>query len=372
MSQPNLNEDLNIVANSNIKITLLDGDLNIIQALDDEPNDVGGLTSAELKAKFDEGPNKIKTYINGTLIPEILTEEATEAARAAAEAQREVNETQRIENENARIAAEQARVDETNGVVAQANQAAQSWAVGGTGTREGEDTNNAKYWSEQAAAAAGGGVTSFKGRTGAVMPASGDYTAEMVGAYSKEETNTLLQKKADTSSVYSKDESISASTRTALSLPENATPDAALAEIARQLPESGGDIESTDYPSCYYRTVDGVTEWINPPMALGVEYRTTERYLGKPVYVKLVTFGELPINTHKSITAFADNVEKAIDSFGITSDNAKIPTMSYANGYWERCVDVYAWPTGIQIITKNWGSSTVTANIFVKYTKTTD
>ena len=199
MSQPNLNEDLNIVANSNLEITLLDGDLNIIQALDDEPNDVGGLTSAELKAKFDEAGNTIKTYINGTLIPEILTEEATEAARAASEAQREANENQRIENENARIAAEQARVDETSGVVAQANQAAQSWAVGGTGTREGEDTNNAKYWSEQAAAAAGGGVTSFKGRTGSVIPASGDYTAEMVGAYSKDETNTLLQNKADKS-----------------------------------------------------------------------------------------------------------------------------------------------------------------------------
>lgn len=199
MSQPNMNEDLNIVANSNLEITLLDGDLNIIQALDDEPNDVGGLTSAELKAKFDEGPNKIKTYINETLIPEILTEEATEADRAAAEAVREANEEQRIENENARIAAEQARVDETNGIVAQANQAAQSWAVGGTGTREGEDTNNAKYWSEQAEAAAGGGVTSFKGRTGSVTPASGDYTAEMVGAYSKEETDTLLQKKADKS-----------------------------------------------------------------------------------------------------------------------------------------------------------------------------
>ena len=110
MSQPNLNEDLNIVANSNIEITLLDGDLNIIQALDDEPNDVGGLTSAELKAKFDEGPNKIKEYINGTLIPEILTEEATEAARAAAEAQREDNEKQRIGNENARVSAENGRI----------------------------------------------------------------------------------------------------------------------------------------------------------------------------------------------------------------------------------------------------------------------
>lgn len=33
-------------------------------------------------------------------------------------------------------------------------------------------------------------------------------------------------------------------------------------------------------------------EWINPPMTLGTEYRTTERYLGKPVYVKLVDLGE--------------------------------------------------------------------------------
>ena len=51
---------------------------------------------------------------------------------------------------------------------------------------------------------------------------------------------TALQNKADTSSVYSKEESISASTRTALSLPDTATPDDALAEIARQLSESGG------------------------------------------------------------------------------------------------------------------------------------
>ncbi len=37
----------------------------------------------------------------------------------------------------------------------------------------------------------------------------------------------------------------------------------------------------------------GPWEWINPPMDLGTEYRTTERYLGKPVYVKLVDCGEL-------------------------------------------------------------------------------
>ena len=41
--------------------TQLTNDLNIISALDDEPNDVGGLTAAQLKAKFDEGPGVIKT-----------------------------------------------------------------------------------------------------------------------------------------------------------------------------------------------------------------------------------------------------------------------------------------------------------------------
>ena len=36
------------------------------------------------------------------------------------------------------------------------NKTAQSWAVGGTGTRPGEDTDNAKYWANQAQAVVGG------------------------------------------------------------------------------------------------------------------------------------------------------------------------------------------------------------------------
>ena len=58
----------------------------------------------------------------------------------------------------------------------------ESWAVGGTGTRTGENTNNAKYWAMAAQGAASGGVTSFNGRSGIVEPAAGDYTAAMVGA----------------------------------------------------------------------------------------------------------------------------------------------------------------------------------------------
>jgi hypothetical protein len=46
-------------------------DMAIISKLDDEPNDVGGLTGAELKAKFDEGGEALQEYINNTLIPSL-------------------------------------------------------------------------------------------------------------------------------------------------------------------------------------------------------------------------------------------------------------------------------------------------------------
>lgn len=55
-------------------IPTFDDDLGIIQKLDDEPNDVGGLTAAQLKAKFDEGPIAIQDYINDILIPSICAE----------------------------------------------------------------------------------------------------------------------------------------------------------------------------------------------------------------------------------------------------------------------------------------------------------
>ncbi len=40
-----------------MSISEMTDDLGIISSLDDEPNDEGGLTAAELKAKFDEGGN---------------------------------------------------------------------------------------------------------------------------------------------------------------------------------------------------------------------------------------------------------------------------------------------------------------------------
>lgn len=57
--------------------TQLTDDLDFIQKLDDEPNDVGGLSAAELKAEFDKAGNAVKVYINSTLLNEL---EGTNAA----------------------------------------------------------------------------------------------------------------------------------------------------------------------------------------------------------------------------------------------------------------------------------------------------
>lgn len=66
--------------------------------------------------------------------------------------------------------------------------------------------------------------------------------------------------------------------------------------------------ESEDYPGCYYRTVNSEVEWINPPMELDIEYRTTERHMGKAVYTKVISLGALPApGTCKKVKHCFDN-----------------------------------------------------------------
>lgn len=54
-----------------INLTNLTANMNNIQGLSDRPNEIDGLTSAELKAKFDKAGTDIKEFINGTLIQEL-------------------------------------------------------------------------------------------------------------------------------------------------------------------------------------------------------------------------------------------------------------------------------------------------------------
>lgn len=90
-------------------------------------------------------------------------------------------------------------------------------------------------------------------------------------------------------------------------------------------------VEDTTYPGCYYRSVDGVTEWINPPMIAGTEYRTTERWGGKPVYIKMLSCGAMPNkNTTRNVGHGISNMEYIVDFGGVmTRDGSGAISLPY-------------------------------------------
>lgn len=499
-----LTADLNVVANSNLEIQLLDGDLNIIQKLDDEPNDVGGLTSAELKEKFDESGNIIKKYINETLIPAVLTDDATEedrkqaeAARVAAEQGRVTaeasrvtaeqgrtsaesirvqNEQKRVSAENSRVeaeaqraVAEQARADENTGIVAQAtaqanaaagsaesasasaqtaqsaassagiaastassaaaaasgfasqaqasaaaaaqnaasvagiNKTAESWAVGGTGTRPGEDTDNAKYWAQQAQTAAGGDFATKVEAQGYVtahnqsVDAHPDLRAAVAGAvrYDAAQSLTDAQKTKARGNI-------------------DAAPDGfGLGGVLADAPENSEGFADANLITAtgFYRAVRNVLyggwnyiihlnydsatalqlaayvsgevygvrekrlnvwgdwEHTNPPMELGVEYRTTERYLGKPVYYKIVDCGQIADN--KQVEHGIVNIRDCISFQGL---RGRMPMPSISNNNLSDPWSSYVADVDRIKITLACGTRAAgdTCHVMLKYTKTTD
>ena len=60
--------------------------------------------------------------------------------------------------------------------------------------------------------------------------------------------------------------------------------------------------EDATYKGCYYRTVDGVKEWIIPPDVLNTEYRIAKRFNGRPVYRQWWSVGTLVNNTTKTVS----------------------------------------------------------------------
>lgn len=67
-------------------------------------------------------------------------------------------------------------------------------------------------------------------------------------------------------------------------------------------------------------------EWINPPVELGKEYRTTERYNGKPVYRKFVSCGTITANTPAAITYSSDTNCRPISVVGANSNGIAMQT----------------------------------------------
>lgn len=164
-----------------------------------------------------------------------------------------------------------------------------------------------------------------------------------------------------------------------------------LLELLRELVEEGGfgtlindvqklnslQIESEEYPGCYYRIVDGETEWINPPCEYGVEYRLTERFEGKPVYQIALYVAALPNNSFMNVSlnsvianvisvegvAYNESVYSATHPFPVYNEGAATPSAVIQN------VGNSTIGNGVSIRTFG-DMRAYKANIVIKYTKT--
>ena len=110
-------------------------------------------------------------------------------------------------------------------------------------------------------------------------------------------------------------------------------------------------------------------EYINPPMKMDVEYRTTERCWGLPVYYKIVDCGKIADN--KEVAHGIENMHVCISAQGMRGDSV-MPTIYNHNlsDPWS----CYVITVNRTVIKLACGTSAAggNCNVILKYTKTTD
>lgn len=271
-----------------------------------------------------------------------------------------------------------------------------SWAVGGTGTRPGEDTNNAEYWAGQAAAAAGGGVMSFNGRTGTVMPQKGDYKAPDVGAapegYGLGGAAKRLTSADDLNNIWENGWYFwGGGTDAPANVPDMAPGGGGGSWIFMRVSNYDSKNVLQEYWSLNQdaqnqaRRINrngtwGPLEWYNPPMQIGVEYRTTERFNEKPVYAQLVNCGALEARTMKTVMLKIP-VDWVVSCTGMQGPNGnrhrQASPFYYNNGSTELVfycsAEAYHYETEDNLYVYLYATQATTASYaLVKYTKESD
>lgn len=110
-------------------------------------------------------------------------------------------------------------------------------------------------------------------------------------------------------------------------------------------------------------------EWVNPPMASGVEYRTTERVWERPVYYKIVDCGQIVDN--KQVEHGIANMRDCIFCQGL---RGAMPMPSISNNDLSDPWSYYVADVNRTKITLACGTTAAGGNchVILKYTKTTD
>ena len=192
-----------------------------------------------------------------------------------------------------------------------------------------------------------GGVSSFNGRTGAVLPQAGDYNATQIpvsGDPEAENVAAALANKApggfglgEQSKELTSDDDLNAIQAngwyrwgsSALQNAPNMSPGNGdsgyiFARVANYDSQNvlqeywslNQGAQNKAHRICR-NGVWGPLEWINPPMQLGVEYRTIERYQQVPIYTKAVNFGTAPNATSKTVEHGITGFNQCVDVSGI-------------------------------------------------------
>lgn len=253
-----------------------------------------------------------------------------------------------------------------------------------------------------------GGVASFNGRTGAVLPQSGDYNATQIPVSGEPEAETVaaaLSNKAPagygfgdaiqeiaTTSAEESYETYCAKVDAVLDEMPDKT-----AKLVRAYPpavygKAGttvsllyksdanyvvlSNIGSADTGLCGWRMIKlkksssdpsawQPFEWERPPMQLGVEYRTTERYNSKPVYKKAINTGALSAGTSKSVAHGVQNIGLRLSAlYGLNNGGDNLVSNPGITG-------ILVDGSNITITTAA-GFSTSNSWVVIAYTKTTD
>lgn len=110
-------------------------------------------------------------------------------------------------------------------------------------------------------------------------------------------------------------------------------------------------------------------EWQNPPMALGEEYRTTERYNGKAVYAKYLDLGTLPSSGNKSTSYCAVGGGEVVrwEAYAI-SGSGSVNTFPFFTTNGEMRAKIYFTEYSV-VVTAITDSSGNTGKAIVWYTK---
>jgi hypothetical protein len=110
--------------------------------------------------------------------------------------------------------------------------------------------------------------------------------------------------------------------------------------------------------------------WLNPPLNLGVEYRTTERHNGKVVYIIRLTVGEL-VNNGTTQTTVPSTPTEIVELYGTVKSNSYTEELPFPLITLSGEVGGRLYKTGARsIVVKTFADySGYTATATVKYTK---